>query len=156
MRHNCRMAGAIGFLVLTLAGAPAPATGPVGRDPLTVARLFLDALARDPQATRTLATADALLVAIDTGGSYQDFLRGIGNTSPIPATCSLQALEQTPTPPAKELRTYPAPSLGQAGTFAAVQGTYSCKEKGGPASRVAVSLILKDDLVALLSLVPRR
>jgi hypothetical protein len=150
------MAGAIGLFALALTAGAAPADKPVDHEPLTVARVFLEAFARDPQATRTLTTPDALIVAHDVGGSYQDYLKGIGNTSPFPATCSLQELEQTPAPSAKELRTYPARSLGQAGRFAAVQGTYLCKGTGGAATQVAVSLILKDDLVALFSLVPRR
>lgn len=150
------MASALSIFAAVAALATAPAAKPVVQDPVNVARSFLEAFARDPQSSGKLATPDALLVLVDTGGSFRDALKIMGNTSPVPGTCKLQAVERNAAPSATELRTYPAPSFRQAGHFAAVQGFYLCREPDGTTTRVDVAIILKDGLMALLSLVPRR
>ena len=66
---------------------------------MPVARTFLTAFATDPQATRKLATDDALFVFIDMGGPYADALKGLGDKKTALAACNLDPLNRPPRPP---------------------------------------------------------
>ena len=143
-------------LLSLAAAAAAAASPPQAQDAVPVARAFLTAFASDPQATRKLATDDALFVFIDMGGPYADALKGLGDKKTALAACNLDSLEQTATPSADELKGYPAPSFKTPGRFASLRAVYSCKRPDGGTALVDVSLIVKNNLVVMFGLVPRR
>ena len=140
-------------LLAFTAAAPPP---PQVQDAVPVARTFLTAFATDPQATRKLATDDALFVFIDMGGPYADALKGLGEKKTALAACNLDSIEQTATPAADKMKLYPATSFKTPGRFATVEAVYSCKRPDGGTAFVDVTLILKNNLMVMFGLVPRR
>jgi hypothetical protein len=132
-------------------GQTAPIDDAVGE-----ARAFLEAFVKDPQTTKDMVTSDALLTVHDIGGPYAEFLDGMQGDSLLPAGCSVEALEQKPTPPEADLRTYPAPAFKTPGQFALVTGSYLCPAPDGRRWPSDVSIFLKDGRVVMFGIQPRR
>jgi hypothetical protein len=126
------------------------------QDAASEARAFLEAFVKDPQTTKNMVTSDALLAVHDIGGSYAEFLSGMPADKPLMAGCSVQSLEQKPTPPEADMREYPAPSFKTPGHFALVTGTLVCPTPEGRSRTSDVSVFLKDGRVAMFGIQPRR
>lgn len=133
---------------------------PGGGDAVAAARTFLGALASDPQSTKQLVTDDALFAVGDIGGSYADLLKAsVGRESILKgffARCVQRSIEQKPTPPDAELRSFPAPSFRTKGSFALVVSSYACRRDDGSTGATDVMIYFKDDRVALFGFDPRR
>lgn len=120
------------------------------------ARTFLETFIKDPQATKAVVASDALLLAGDIGGPYAEFLSGMPRDKLIMAGCSVQALEQKPTPPEADLRNFPAPSFKTPGHFALVTANLVCPATSGGSRTSDVSVFLKDGRVVMFGIQPRR
>jgi len=126
------------------------------QDAMSEARTFLETFIKDPQATKAMVTSDALFAAGDIGGPYAEFLSGMPRGKPMMAGCSVQALEQKPTPPETDLRNFPAPSFKTSGHFALVTANLVCPATGGGSRTSDVSVFLKDGRVVMFGIQPRR
>jgi hypothetical protein len=65
-------------------------------------------------------------------------------------------LKQTGKPTVAELKGFPSQSFKTPGHFATVEGVYSCKRPDGSTGFIDVQMLLKNNLMAMLSWVPRR
>ena len=149
------MIGAI-HLLLSIAAPISQPLPPIAQDSVPAARAFLDAFASDPESTRKLATKDALFVFIDMGGPYKDVLRALKHEKPVTAACNLDSIQQTGTPTAAEMKEMPSKSLSTPGNFAALEAIYSCRQHDGTIRHIDINLIMKDGMMAMFFLVPRR
>lgn len=150
------MIAAIRLIASIAIAAPSQPAAPISQDAVLAARAFLDAFAADPQSTRKLVTNDALFVFIDMGGPYKEVLRALRNRKPMTAGCSLDSLNQTGAPTAAELGGMPSESLSSPGNFATLEAVYSCMQVDGGIGHIDINLVMKDGLMAMFFLVPRR
>lgn len=146
------------MIAMLITAAAIAASGQAAQAPDAVgeARAFLGAFVADPKTTKNMVTSDALFAVHDIGGPYADFLSGMPADKPMMASCSVQSLEQKPTPPEADIRQYPAPSFKTPGHFALVTGTFLCRTPEGQSRRSDLSVLLKDGQVALFGIQPRR
>jgi hypothetical protein len=145
----------IALLITAALIAASGQAAPTG-DAVSEARSFLDAFISNPQTTKDMVTSDALIAVHDIGGPYAEFLSGMSADKPLMAGCSVQSLEQKPTPPEADMREYPAPSFKTPGNFALVTGTFVCPTPEGRSRTSDVSVFLKDGRVVMFGIQPRR
>ena len=128
---------------------------------MAVTRTFLTAFATDPANTKKLAAEDALFVYIHMGGPYREMVKGLSGKKSLLAGCKLDSIRQTATPPigpppAEVREGFPTTAFDTPGRFANVEAVYSCKRPDGGTALLDVNVWLKNDLMVMFGLAPRR
>jgi hypothetical protein len=117
---------------------------------LARARYFLETFATNPLEAKNFITKDAKMAVGDIGGPFNDYLKVLRRKPDWLAGCVVGQLEQKPIPSGEELKD--APPWMRGGKLSLIEGRYDCQSADGSKGGFRVSLVMRDDRVAMLAL----